>query len=147
MLTYKSLNSLALQYLTEFIRKCSEGNCRNLRNSSETNLQIPLLSTSMGQSAFCYHGAKLRNEFRREAKLPPLLATHGEYCYSKWNQWGVAGFLNGTSNIRGEGLLDFVAKRWEWGCACATALYRGGAGSKKWQNWRCVTAIEPYCDI
>ena len=47
--------------------------CRFLR-SSETNLQIPLLRTSMGHNAFCNRGAKLWNELNREAKLAPSLA-------------------------------------------------------------------------
>ena len=37
MINYKSLNSLALQYLTELFTKRPEGNGLNLR-SSETNL-------------------------------------------------------------------------------------------------------------
>ena len=72
--TYKSLNSLAPQYLGELFTKCSEGSDRNLR-STETNLQIPLLRTSTGQKAFSYRGAKLWNELSRETKLTPSLAT------------------------------------------------------------------------
>ena len=51
VLTCKSLNSLALQYLTELFIKFSGGNGLNLR-SRETNLQIPLFRTSIGQNAF-----------------------------------------------------------------------------------------------
>ena len=72
MLTYKSLNSLAPQYLTELFTKCSESNGLNLW-SSESNLQIPILKTSIGQNAYCYSGGKLWNEFSLEAKLPPSL--------------------------------------------------------------------------
>ena len=45
------------------------------RCSSETNLQIPLPRTSIGQNAYCYRGAKLWNELSREAKLVPLWKT------------------------------------------------------------------------
>ena len=54
----------------ELFTKCFEGNGRNIR-SSEANLQIPLLRTSMGQNASCYRGAKLWNELSRKAKLGP----------------------------------------------------------------------------
>ena len=74
MLTYKSLNSLASQYLTELFTKCSESNGLNLP-SCEKNLQLPLLRTSIGQNAYCYRGAKLLNELSREAKLALSLKT------------------------------------------------------------------------
>ena len=74
MLTYISLNSLAPQYLTEPFTKCSRGDGLNLR-STETDLQIPLLRTSIGQNAYCYFGGKLWNELSREAKLAPSLKT------------------------------------------------------------------------
>ena len=74
MFTYRSLNSLAHQYLPELFTKCSKSNGLNLC-SSETNLQIPLLSTFIGQNTYCYHGAKLWNELSREAKLAPSLKT------------------------------------------------------------------------
>ena len=51
MLTHKSLNLLAPQYLMEIFTKCSEGYVRNLR-SNETNFEIPLLRTSMVQNTF-----------------------------------------------------------------------------------------------
>ena len=73
-LTYKALNSLALQYLGELFSKCSEGSVRNFR-SIETNLQIPLLRTCAGQKKFSYHGAKLWNEQNKETKLATSLAT------------------------------------------------------------------------
>ena len=74
-LTYKALNSLALQYLGELFRKFSEGSDRILR-STETNLQIPLLGTSAGQKAFSYRGAKLWNALNKETKLASSLATN-----------------------------------------------------------------------
>ena len=82
MLTYKLLNSLAPQYLTELFTKCSEGIGPN--RSSETNLQIPLLRTHTSQNAYCYRGAKLWNGLSREAKLAPSLMNFK----FKFNRWG-----------------------------------------------------------
>ena len=70
MPTYKSLNSLAPEYLMELFTKCSEGNGQTLC-SRETNLQMPVLRISMGQNAFWYRGAKIWNELSQEAKLAP----------------------------------------------------------------------------
>ena len=58
MRTFKSLYSLAPHYLTALFTKCPESNGLNLR-SSEINLQIPLLRTSIGENAYCYRGARL----------------------------------------------------------------------------------------
>ena len=74
MLSYKSITSLAPQYLTELFTKCSESKGLNLR-SSEADLQIPLLRIPIGQNAYCYRGAKLWNELSREGKLASLLKT------------------------------------------------------------------------
>ena len=57
-LTYKSLNSLAPEYLKKLFIKCSDDRERVLR-SSETDLRIPLLKMINGQKAFSYRGAKL----------------------------------------------------------------------------------------
>ena len=54
MLTYKSLNSLAPQYLTELFTKCSESNGLNLR-AIEKNLQIPLLRTAFEDLQEVHH--------------------------------------------------------------------------------------------
>ena len=51
MLTYKFLHSLAPQYLTELFTECSEGKGLSLC-SSEENLQMPLLGTSIFPNAF-----------------------------------------------------------------------------------------------
>ena len=68
MLTYKSLNSFAPNYLRKLFAKCSDGRQRFLR-SSETDLKIPFLKTTNGQKAFSYRGAKLWNGLERAAKL------------------------------------------------------------------------------
>ena len=71
-LTYKSLNSLAPDYLRKLFAKCSDDRERFLR-SSETDLKIPLLKTINGQKAFSYRGAKLWNCLERATKLAPSL--------------------------------------------------------------------------
>ena len=58
MLTYKSLNSLAPDYLRKLFLKCSDARERVLR-SSNTDLKIPLLKSINGQKAFSYRGAEL----------------------------------------------------------------------------------------
>ena len=50
-LTYKSLNSLAPNYLRKLFAKYSDERERFLR-SSETDLKMPLLKTTSGQRAF-----------------------------------------------------------------------------------------------
>ena len=71
-LTYKSLNSLAPDYVRKLFAKCSDDRERFLR-SSETDLKIPLLKTINGQKAFSYRGAKLWNSLERATKLAPSL--------------------------------------------------------------------------
>ena len=69
-LTYKSLNSLAPDYLRKLFAKCPDDRERFLR-SSETDLKIPLLKTINGQKAFSYRGAKLWNCLARATKSAP----------------------------------------------------------------------------
>ena len=71
-LTYKSLNSLAPNYLRKLFAECSDEREQFLR-SSETDLKIPLLKTTSGQRAFSYRGAKLWNSLERATKLAPSL--------------------------------------------------------------------------
>ena len=76
-LTYKSLNSLAPDYLSKLFAKCSDDRERFLR-SSETDLKIPLLKMINGQKAFSYRGPKLWNSLERATKLAPSLKTFKE---------------------------------------------------------------------
>ena len=71
-LTYKSLNSLAPDYLRKLFAKCSDDRERFLR-SSETDLKMPLQKTINGQKVFSYRGAKLWNCLERATKLAPSL--------------------------------------------------------------------------
>ena len=70
-LTYKSLNSLAPEYLKKLFIKCSDDREQVLR-SSETELRIPLLKTINGKKAFSYRGAKLWNNLERERDIGTL---------------------------------------------------------------------------
>ena len=71
-LAYKSLNSLATNYLRKLFAKCSDEREWFLR-SSETDLKIPLLKTTSGQRVFSYRGGKLWNSLERALKLAPSL--------------------------------------------------------------------------
>ena len=55
-MVYKSINDLALDYLSEIFTKNSACSKRNLRNTA-TDLQVPLMKTCSGQRAFSYRGA------------------------------------------------------------------------------------------
>ena len=79
-LTYKSLNSLAPNYLRKLFAKCSDERERFLR-SSETDLQILLLKTTSGQRPFSYRGAKLWNSLKGATKLAPSLKTFKEQIF------------------------------------------------------------------
>ena len=72
MLTYKSLNSLAPDYLRKLFIKCSDERERVLR-SSDTDVKLPLLKTINGQKAFSFRGAKIWNSLEKETKSAPSL--------------------------------------------------------------------------
>ena len=71
---YKSVNSLAPDYLSHLFVRNSERNCINLRNA-ETDLLVPFMKTSNGQKAFAFRGAKIWNDLSREAKQAPSLSS------------------------------------------------------------------------
>ena len=74
MLTYKSLNSLAPDYLRKLFLKFSDARERVLR-SSGNDLKIPLLKTTNGQKAFSYRCAKLWNSLEMQTKQAASLKT------------------------------------------------------------------------
>ena len=76
-LAYKSLNSLAPNYLRKLFAKCSDERERFLR-SSETDLKMPFLKTTSRQRAFSYCGATMWNSLERATKLAPSLKTFKE---------------------------------------------------------------------
>ena len=57
-MVYKSLNSLAPDYLRNIFQEMSEATNRQLRDS-KTDLRLPLLRTSTDQKSFAYRGAKV----------------------------------------------------------------------------------------
>ena len=77
MLTYKSLNSLAPDYLRKSFAKFSDDRERFLR-SSETDLKILQVKTINGQKTFSYRGPKPWNSLERATKLAPSLKTFKE---------------------------------------------------------------------
>ena len=72
MLTYKSLNSLAPDYLRKLFIKCSDEREWVLR-SSDADVKLPLLKTINGQKAFSFRGAKIWNSLEKETKSAPSL--------------------------------------------------------------------------
>ena len=71
-MVYKSLNSLAPQYLSDLFVRLSELHPRELRNSG-TDLAIPLLRTANGQKSFSYRGASLWNSLDLDKKEAPSI--------------------------------------------------------------------------
>lgn len=71
-MVYKSLNSLAPQYLSDLFVRLSEVHPRELRNS-KTNLAIPMLRTGNGQKSFAYRGASLWNSLDLDTKMAPSI--------------------------------------------------------------------------
>ena len=57
-MVYKSLNSIAPQYLSDLFVRLSEVHPREFRNS-KTDLVIPMLKTSNDQNSFVYRRASL----------------------------------------------------------------------------------------
>ena len=71
-MVYRSLNSLALQYLSDLFVRLSEVHPRELRNS-KTNLAIPMLRTGNGQKFFAYRGASLWNSLDLDTNMAPSI--------------------------------------------------------------------------
>ena len=71
-MVYKSLNSLAPQYLSDLFVRLSGVHPRELRNS-KTDLAIPMLRTGNGQKSFAYRGASLWNSLDLERKMAPSI--------------------------------------------------------------------------
>ena len=71
---FKSVNSLAPDYLSHLFVRNSDRNIIKLRNA-ETDLLVPFMKTSDGQKAFAFRGAKIWNDLRREAKQASSLSS------------------------------------------------------------------------
>ena len=71
-MVYRSLNSLAPQYLSDLFVRLSEVHPRELR-ISKTNLAIPMLRTGNGQKSFAYRGASLWNSLDLDTKMAPSI--------------------------------------------------------------------------
>ena len=71
-MVYKSLNSLAPQYLSDLSVRLSGVHPRELRNS-KTDLAIPMLRTGNGQKSFAYRGASLWNSLDLDTKMAPTI--------------------------------------------------------------------------
>ena len=75
-MVYRSLNSLAPQYLSDLFVRLSEVHPRELRNF-KTNLAIPMLRTGNGQKSFeksfAYRGASLWNSLDLDTNMAPSI--------------------------------------------------------------------------
>ena len=71
-MVYKSLNSLAPQYLCDLLGRLSGVHPRELRNS-KTDLAIPMLRTGNGQKSFAYRWASLWNNLDLDTKMAPSI--------------------------------------------------------------------------
>ena len=71
---YKSVNSLAPDYLSHLFVRNSDRNIINLRKA-ETDVLVPFMKTSNGQKAFAFRGAKIWNDLICEVKQAPSLSS------------------------------------------------------------------------
>ena len=71
-MVYKSLKSLAPQYLSDLFVRLSGVHPRDLRNS-KTDLAIPMLRTGNGQKSFAYRGASPWNSLDLETRMAPSI--------------------------------------------------------------------------
>ena len=71
-MVYRSLNSLAPQYLSDLFVRLSQVHPRELRNS-KASLAIPMLRTGNGQKSFVYRGASLWNSLYLDTKMAPSI--------------------------------------------------------------------------
>ena len=76
-MVYKSINELAVDYLSEMFIKNSTCSRTNLRNTA-TDLQVQLMRTSNGQRAFSYRGAGVWNLLGCEVKQASSLKAFKE---------------------------------------------------------------------
>ena len=72
MIVYKSLNGLALTYLSNIFSTNSSHGTDKLRNF-ETDLRISLYKTCNGQKSFSYRGVHLLNSLEPDVKQAPSL--------------------------------------------------------------------------
>ena len=69
-MVYKSLNGLALTYISNIFSRISTRDTVYLRNYA-AHLQVPLFKTAKGQNSFAYRGAHLWNSVESEVKKAP----------------------------------------------------------------------------
>ena len=78
LITYKSLNDLAPNYLRQLLIRNSQQSCRALRNT-DRDLKLPLKRTNNGQKGYSFRGAKSWNSLSAGAKCAPSLASFKTY--------------------------------------------------------------------
>ena len=87
-MTYKALNNLAPQYLTNLLHPLSEISHFNTRSASDGNLYPPIFKTSMGQRSFTFSATKVWNmippSIRRSETLPSFKSRLRNYLFEKF---------------------------------------------------------------
>jgi len=78
LITYKSLNDLAPNYLTQLLIRNSQQSCRALRHT-DRDLKLPLKKINNGQNRYSFRGAKSWNSLSAGAKCAPSLASFKSY--------------------------------------------------------------------
>ena len=78
LITYKSLNDLAPNYLRQLLIRNSQRSCRALRKT-DRDLKLPLKRTNNGQKGYSFRGAKSWNGLSVGAKCAPSLASFKSY--------------------------------------------------------------------
>ena len=73
--TFKSLDYLAPQYLSNLLNKNSSCTSYNFRNTN-ADVRLPKINTTQGQKAFSFRGAKTWNSLTIEAKSASSLRQH-----------------------------------------------------------------------
>ena len=71
-MVFKSINSLAPEYLCNLFTKNSSRDTITLRNC-ELDLYVPFMNTKNGQKSFSYRGAHFWNGLKSTAKNAPSL--------------------------------------------------------------------------
>ena len=78
LITYKSLNDLATNYLRQLLIWNSQQSCRALRNT-DRDLKLPLKKANNGQKGYSFRGAKSWNGLSAGAKCISSLASFKSY--------------------------------------------------------------------
>ena len=75
VLTYKALNNLTPEYISDLIKPLSETHTRNLRSVTDGSLKVPRSKTTLYDSSFSASAPKLWNALPGEIKTSTTLGS------------------------------------------------------------------------